>query len=243
MPPKPRTCQQCTNPLPEDSSKLRKYCSKRCREAFGRERISKHKASIEKSAKRSPVTPAMKQFRELMEDGDPFVRETLQEALRDVVTMAVADNLIGAGEILTGMLPKALAGIAVDLESKDWMIRSRAQAAVLKYAMEFRDKDAKDLDLGTIQVVHQVAIPGTPLGSATVDHVEAKVIEGEVIESYELEWPVCYRCHERKHPGTVRDTPAGTVCTSCMLADNYARGMGGPDSMLDLDPEFGRSGS
>jgi hypothetical protein len=191
----------------------------------------------------SPITPAMREFRDLLENGDPFVRETLQEAVRDVVTVAVTDNLIGAGEILTGMLPKVLAGIAVDLESEDWMIRSRAQAAVLKYAMEFRDKDTKDLDMGTINVIHQVAIPGTPLGRATVGEIEARVEHDQVIESYEEDWPICRKCKERKHPDTMRDGGEGKqpVCSSCQIATLYARGSGAPDSMhsTNRDPEFG----
>lgn len=176
-----------------------------------------------------------------MEDPDPFIRDIMQEALRDVVTSAVTDNLIGAGEILTGMLPKVLAGIAVDLESKDWMIRSRAQAAVLKYAMEFKEKDTKDLDLGKITVTHQVAIPGTPIGRATVGEIEAltEAAEGELVEAYEKDYPTCWKCNERKHPDAVRWKNGKPVCMSCNLAEGYARGSD-PTFLHDpRDPEFG----
>ena len=159
----------------------------------------------------------------LVNEQDPFVRETLQQAIRDVVTEAVSDNLVGAGEILTGLLPKTLAGLAIDLDSEDWMIRSRAQQAVLKYAMEFRNKESKDVDLGTIQVVHNVALPGTPLGRATAGEIEVLESKNDtVIEHFERDWPTCAKCGDRKHPDTMYDEPSGDQwCSSCHLSAAY----------------------
>jgi hypothetical protein len=183
----------------------------------------------------------MRRFRDLLEIEDDYVREILQQAIRDTVTEAIKDNLIGAGEILTGMLPKVLAGLMADLESKDWMIRSRAQAAVLKYAMEFKDKEGKDGDLGVIRVVHNVALPDTPLGTATAGEVEAIEAgqEAEAIEAFEADWPKCSRCQERKHPDTMHLSEHGNYCSSCRLTQAYTSGRVHPAGMLERDPEFG----
>lgn len=161
----------------------------------------------------------MREFRSLMDEKDPFIREALQQAIRDSVTEVVADNLVGAGEILTGLLPKTLAGLAVDLDSSDWMIRSRAQQMVMKYAMEFKKTDAKDGDLGQITVTHNVAIPGTPLGRATAGEIETLEAKEHdtIIEYFERDWPQCLKCLDRKHPDAMTEVDGELWCSSCRL--------------------------
>lgn len=241
--PKTRFCRTCEEPLPEDASSARKFCNDRCRVRYHKEK----KALGRKGGLSAHVTPAIKNFRELVkytdiEDPKVFVREILQDAIRENITQAVNDNLLGAGEALTGMLPSVLAGLQRDLESKDWMIRSRAQAAVLKYAFEFRDKNGKDEDLGTINVIHNMAVPNTPLGEAIV--TEYEVIEEEQkqlgVEAFEKDWPKCRICHERKHPDAMR---TDNMCSSCRLAYNYRSGTRQSDPMTiysasSPDPEF-----
>ena len=220
-----------------------KYCSADCRKAAGRHRQRQQRLG----GKKSSLTPALKNFRKLaqyadIEDPAVFVREVMQDAIREQVTQHVQDNLLGAGEALTGMLPKVLAGLAVDLESKDFVIRQRAQAAVMKYAFEFRDRAGKDQDLGTIQVVHNVALPNTPLGQT----IEAEIIEAVEereqmqIEGFEEGWPKCSMCHEVKHPDAIKSYNAAPMCSSCVLATNYRRNRHDPAGYLDRDPEFGK---
>lgn len=219
-------CNVCEKPLPDNAPPNKIYCSRAC--ASKRYNLRKKAKKMAERKRHAPnkavaLTPAMREFRMLIDEQDPFVRETLQQAIRDVVTEAVADNLVGAGEIITGLLPKTLAGLAVDLDSADWMIRSRAQQAVLKYSMEFRNKEAKDVDLGTIQVVHNVALPGTPLGRATAGEIEVlEAADDTVIEHFERDWPTCGKCHDRKHPDTMYDQPSGDQwCSSCHLSAAY----------------------
>jgi hypothetical protein len=164
----------------------------------------------------------MREFRELMEKDDDYIREILQDVVRDNVSQVVKDNIVGAAEVITGLLPKALAGVATDLASKDWTIRKAARDAVLKYAMMFKDKDGDEDDLGTIQVVHRVDLPDTTFGHKVAEEIEAA--EGEVtddsVEAYEAAWPVCVHCKERKHPDAMRyRTKQGiAVCSSCYLS-------------------------
>lgn len=183
------------------------------------------------------MSPAMQEFRELMKAEDSFVRAIMAEVLREQVTEAVRDNVLGAGEILTGMLPQVLAGLMSDLQSKDWVIRSRAQAAVLKYAMVFKDKEGVDEDLGTINVVHKVALPNTPLGYATEKAIE--VIEAGH-EEFEADWPQCSKCEERKHPDAIKKNGNSLYCSTCLLTMNYKRTTSSdPGGFLKNDPEFG----
>jgi len=219
---KVRKCAICEKPLGDLAPPNKVYCSKQCAQKAFYSRKRQKRIQSQKKVKYTTITPAMREFRALMDEQDPFVRETLQQAIRDCVTEAVSDNIVGAGEIITGLLPKTLAGLAVDLDSSDWMIRSRAQSTVMKYAMEFKDKETKDVDLGTINVVHNVALPGTPLGRATAGEIETLEAEGDtIVEHFERDWPTCAKCNDRKHPDTMYDMEGDTWCSSCFLASTY----------------------
>ena len=218
---KERQCVVCEEAIHWSDPPNKIYCSRACASKRYYQRKRAKKMGERKKDKWTHLTPAMREFRSLINEQDPFVRETLQQAIRDVVTEAVGDNLTGAGEIITGLLPKTLAGIAVDLDSSDWMIRSRAQQMVMKYAMEFKDKDKSDTDLGNITVVHSVALPGTPLGRATAGEIQTIEAESHdsVIEYFERDWPVCVSCGDRKHPDAMYDAEdIGLRCSSCHLS-------------------------
>lgn len=206
-------CRFCGEEVEGTSRK--KFCDTKCRVAFARKMKEARKAGA-----LAKIEPAhVKQMRVLAFDGmDDDVREILRESVREQVSQHVKDNVLGAAEMMTGMLPKALAGIAKDLESKEWMTRSRAQALVLKYAMSFADKDGDGKELGSITVLHQVPIPDTTLGRRV-----AEEIEGEVVEEFEVDWPTCSVCHERKPPETMHDRSKGAnrerimVCQTCAM--------------------------
>ena len=240
-----RHCRQCEAVLPDEKSLSAKFCSTACRSANYRDKTRAKRLL----GKKDKITPAMQNFRALakyadIEDPKAFMREVLQETIRENVTQHVEDNLLGAGEALTALLPKVMAGLALDLESKDWMIRSRAQAAVLKYSFEFKNKQGKDQDLGTIQVVHNVALPNTPLGET----IEAEIVEQEAgrlqiqAEGFEKDWPACADCGERKHPDAMRWAGRQHVCSSCTMARNY-KTKTDVTGMLERDPEFGKFSS
>lgn len=248
-----RYCEECGKSLGDTVHKNRKYCSKICRDAASRNNLRKERIAKERQTNKPVVSKAIKDLRKLAKysgEEDPAVifRETLTEVVRENATQYVQDNLLGAGEALTNLLPKVMAGLAMDLDSKDDFVRTRAQAAVLKYAMEFKDTKKKDEDLGVIQVVHNVALPNTPLGH----RIEEEIIElderaiTEQSETFEHDWPRCHSCGERKHPDAVhRDGTSGDgetpkfLCSSCSIKKSLRQGRD-PSAMFTRDPEFGR---
>lgn len=179
------------------------------------------------------------------------VREVLRQEIREQISQHVKDNVLGAAEVMTQMLPEAMAAMKQDLESEDWMARSRAYALVMKYAMQFAEADPKDQGNQNIVVVSGVPTPDTPLGHAVVEHYEelprasASVEAGEEVEEFEKEWPKCHYCKQRKPPlngtweshGANRNHPRW-VCTSCNVAKHYKRGQGAPDKITE-DSLFG----
>lgn len=164
------------------------------------------------------------------------VREVMRDEIRKTVTQAVKDNVLGAAEVMTHLLPSVLAGLAQDVQSEDWMVRSRAQAIVLKYAMPFGEEKVEKDDLRIINVIHNVPIPDSPLG---------EVVEGELlalpdgVERFEADWPACAICHERKHPDTGAWQSNGTngtekwVCRACEVRKSIKRGNTTVDGFLD----------
>lgn len=233
-----RKCITCGDPLPDGVTAARKYCSDKCRATAGRRKKRAREIAVE-----NRETPAMREFRELLDatgvktDVQDYIREALQNTVRETVTEVVGDNILGAAEIITGMLPSVLAGLMRDLESKDWMIRSRAQAAVLKYAFQFKDKENDKEDLGKINVVHSVALPNTPLGIAVSDEAARRDLAAhdEVVEAFEKDWPVCQQCKERKPPGTLRNISDMQVCSSCALTRTikYSKTVDAPGSIFE----------
>jgi hypothetical protein len=201
------------------------------------------------------ISDAKKQMRALaFENLQDEVREVLREEIRETINQHVKDNVLGAAEVMTHMLPEAMAAVKQDLESEDWMARSRAYALVMKYAMAFGQADAKEDKPTNIVVVSGVPTPDTPLGHAVVEQYEQlpnasasyddETVEGEVVEDFERGWPKCHYCHQRKHPANMTAESHGAgkgernVCTSCSVARHYKRGEGAPDRLVE-DPLFG----
>lgn len=182
------------------------------------------------------------------------VRQVLREEIREQIGQHVKDNVLGAAEVMTHMLPEAMAAVKQDLECEDWMARSRAYALVLKYAMAFSEADAKDDKPQNIVVVSGVPTPDTPLGHAFVQQYEnlpqasasyddEEEIEGEIVEDFERDWPRCHYCHQRKPEPNMNYESHGEgkrrwICTSCSVAKHYKRGEGAPDRLAD-DKLFG----
>lgn len=213
-----RECVWCKGPMPTSADGERRTCSTECGKAFAANK-GRRKIDSTEIAAAKVMTPAMREFRELMEKDDDYVRELLQEVVRDSVTQVVQDNVVGAAEVITSLLPEALASVAKDLKSKDWNIRKTARSEVLKYAMLFKDKDGSDDDLGTIQVVHQVSLPDTPIGHRVAEELEVDDHDDSV-EAFEQGWPVCIHCGERKHPDAMRykGSHGTATCSSCFLS-------------------------
>lgn len=220
-----RACRYCDGPIPKAFPDDRKSCSDECaKELIAHKGRAPSESAVVQSAR--TITPAMREFKALIDDDKDFVREVLTETIRDEVTQAVRDNLVGAAETLTMMLPKAMADLHKDLGSKDWTIRKAARDAVLKYAMVFKDKDGSENDLGTIQVMHKVDVPDTQFGRKVGEALEdfAEQDQLDYVEGFEKGWPTCNRCKERKHPDAmvyndIEDDRIRTLCSSCNVAE------------------------
>lgn len=244
-------CLACGTPLPDERRSTRKYCDEKCKAKFQR------LVALEKNPDGSvpTISDARKQMRALaFENLNDEVRQVLREEIREQINQHVKDNVLGAAEVMTHMLPQAMAAVKQDLESEDWMARSRAYALVMKYAMQFSEADAKDDKPTNIVVVSGVPTPDTPLGHAYVEEYEQlpkasasysddDVAEGEVVEDFERGWPKCHYCHQRKPEAnmTVESHGQGktrNVCTSCSVARHYKRGEGAPDKITE-DKLFG----
>ena len=203
------------------------------------------------SGKALTIEEARKKMKDLAFDnlGDE-VRQVLREEIREQISQHVKDNVLGAAEVMTHMLPEAMAAIKQDLECEDWMARSRAYALVMKYAMSFAEADPKDQASQNIVVVSGVPTPDTPLGHAFVEEYEvlpqasaSYTDEEEGLEDFERGWPKCHYCHARKPEAnmTVESHGQGktrNVCTSCSVARHYKRGEGAPDKITE-DKLFG----
>lgn len=242
------TCLACGEPLPEPRRTTRKYCDANCRARFQRSVALEKKATGEGLS----IQEARNKMKNLaFENLDDEVRQVLREEIRETISQHVKDNVLGAAEVMTHMLPEAMAAIKQDLECEDWMARSRAYALVMKYAMAFAESDPKEQGGQNIVVVSGVPTPDTPLGHAFVEEYEelprasaSTDEDDEALEDFERDWPKCHYCHARKPPAnmTVESHGAGdktrNVCTSCSVARHYKRGEGAPDKITE-DKLFG----
>lgn len=242
----PRRCRFCGNQLPSSAHHNVRYCNDSCRKKFARDVNKLAKAGIDgvpgpKNTSQA-VTPAVKAARALAFEGmEDEIRDTLRAEVRAQVTQHLKDNILGAVEALTALLPEVLVKLGEDVQHGDWMRSSRAQALILKYAMNFKDVEASDADARTINIFHGVPIPDTALGERMREIVErdealldapkqisAQLIdpdapEDEVIdlprEAYELFYPECKVCGDVKPPETFAliddEDPGIGLCRSC----------------------------
>ena len=226
----PRTttyCLNCGEKLPEDSRASRKYCDDHCRKESHRLAGGKGKITEQREIARKLA------FENIQDE----VREVLRQEIREQITQHVHDNVLGAAESMTHLLPEAMAALKQDLESEDWMARSRAYALVMKYAMSFKDTEPKDGGNQNIVVVSGVPTPDTPFGHAVVEHYEElprasegipaeEYEEASGVEDFEKDWPKCYSCKAHKHPSNMRkhDDRGRYICTSCSITREYKRG-------------------
>lgn len=214
-----RKCVHCGKQLPADATNARRFCDPNCRNA-SRRRVKKALAT------HGSQTPEHVQEMIQLAFGaktDDVIREIFREEIRENITQAVKDNVLGAAEVMTHMLPKALHGLKEDLESEDWIVRSRAQALLFKYAMAFASKEDDKPDLGRLTVVHEVNTPDTPLQQKMkeLEEQSQEIIDDPTLEDFERDWPICNYCDERKHPDAVyvyssgANLPPRTICKSC----------------------------
>ena len=228
----PGECVVCGNYFQQSKRGRRKlYCSNKCKELAASEGLETPRIQNIKEQRKKMKELA---FANMQDE----VREIMRQEIRETIGQHVKDNVLGAAEVMTEMLPTALAAIKQDLESEDWMARSRAYALLMKYVMTFKDQDPEAAGNQNIVVVSGVPTPDTPLGHAVVEQFD-QLQSG--VEEFEQDWPQCSVCHQRKPEGNMRDSGSGSiVCTSCTITRSYKSGKGGaPDTLINRDPLFG----
>ena len=152
------------------------------------------------------------------------VREVLRDEIRKDIQQFVRDNVQGAAEAMTLLLPKAIAGLAVDLEDPDPVFRQRATNLVLKYTMDLGDKGEDGDDARIINIIHGIPVPETTLGDRVAETIDVAV--SEVVDTEG--WERCKRCGEEKHPDAGNHYKDGFTCRACIVkqklfqpGDNY----------------------
>jgi len=229
----PGECVVCGTYFQQSKRGRRKlYCSNKCKELAASEGLETPRIQNIKEQRKKMKELA---FANMQDD----VREIMRQEIRETIGQHVKDNVLGAAEVMTEMLPTALAAIKQDLESEDWMARSRAYALLMKYVMTFKDQDPEAAGNQNIVVVSGVPTPDTPLGHAVVEQFD-QLQEG--VEEFEQDWPKCSVCHQRKPESNMRQYggPDRIICTSCSITQSYKSGKhGAPDTLIERDPLFG----
>lgn len=253
-------CRACGTALPEDSDRRRKYCDDACRKRFERqvkkeaEELAEYGYDDQKLLLARPgengfgsrITETTRLMRRMaIERLDDEVRTEMRQQISETITPIVRDKIYGAANAMAELLPIALAGIAIDLESDDWMIRGRARDALLKYVMPFAKLEAQRAGDGKFIMEHTlVPYDGTGGTPAPVEMVEkVKQLAAEEAGESDLRevddaWPTCDRCERQLppgagrfldtagHPGAYPDTPAPErkwVCRTCLAIQNLDR--------------------
>lgn len=235
-------CRNCGKPLPEDSDPRRKYCpGTRCRQAFN------EKLQSEKRTMRSRVT---KVARDSHNKSDPDIqemksraldvledeiRDTMREVIKEEITPVIRQKAQGAVLVMLDMLPKAMARLAEDLDSKDAVARRNAVAIAMKYTMPTVQENTKIETDRTYSVYHWIPAPGdTEVGRAVSEELNYNAQEN--YEAFEADWPICFRCDTRTHPDNVvyphgRDREP--YCTSCNIRARLESGDRTTDEFLN----------
>lgn len=243
----PRRCRNCSKIFDNTVPRRRKYCDDECRDKYLKAIKLANKADIDAIPSHNAVTPYVKAMRKLaFENLEDDVREVLREETRKQVSLHLKDNILGATEALTALLPAVLAGLATDVDHEDWMRRSRAQALVMKYAFAHKDDPAQTEDRMNINIFHGVPIPDSPFGDRMIER-QQDIIEGELEERtimatsldpnadpnevielprevFEEFWPVCRSCREHKHPETFAKLSEDQTRGQCRTCE-YAQGV------------------
>lgn len=232
-------CQNstCTNSI-EHKPTGTKYCSDRCRKE-----VSRRKLRGERLDKRK--TPIAKDYRAARDLAASRVEDEVREVLRDEIRAGVTDtvraNVLGAAQTLTGLLADAVGVLASDLNHKDGMIRRNAAKILLQYGMPFANADATKMDSGNITIVHNIALPDTTFGKRVGEVIEGEYekVSGGLLhpelpydaetnpEVYEVNYPICVTCRERKHPDMIVDGIGR--CASCEARRSVQQQLGKPD--------------
>lgn len=204
-------CVQCGKEIVKKPGpgRPKKFCNDHCRD--------KYKRSITgvKEAGALPPDDHVKKY--LISAADPLVvddavRDTVSAIVRESMHEAVKDKVLAAAEMMTDMLPLALAQCFKDLQSESWIERKTAYTSLMKYGFVFAPKETEEKqDLSTINVI----LGGSVDPAIKVDQ-PAAIEDG--VESWEADWPECVKCGRHTHPDNFTEDEK---CMTCAARDQY----------------------
>lgn len=163
------------------------------------------------------------------------IRDTMREVIKEEITPVIREKAQGAVLVMLDMLPKAMARLAEDLDSRDAVARRNAVAITMKYTMPTVQENTKVEEDRTHTVYHWIPAPeDTPVGQA-MNRELAYDVEANY-EEFEENWPICFRCNTRTHPDNVVH-PHGMdrepYCTSCNIRYRLENGDSNTDEFLN----------
>ena len=197
-------CRACRTPLPADALVTRRYCDPACRAKFHRMKKDKRARDPLGIVRTGDEDPEIFTIAKMMaiENLDDEIRTVIRDEVRKSITKSVQDKMLGATEIMAEMLPIALARLAQDMGSKDWVRSHRAQGLFFKYMSQNvvtanpEEEQSRTINLivnqdpNTALSVHNV--PATPLGQEFITASTELTPEikydgdGNVVEGFEL---------------------------------------------------------
>lgn len=146
------------------------------------------------------------------------LRPIISDILRENITQHVKDSYLGYLEIVANLLPKAIAVLNRDLESRDPLEATRAAMFIAKLMGQVKDLGASDMQSPpTLTVVTNVEVPNTKFGQTFVTETEKLQ---HMVDDDSVEMGECYRCHEYKptEAMNVHDSSGDKkryICKSC----------------------------
>ena len=225
------TCRNCDAPLPENSDPRRKYCAgTRCRQQFNERRKAETKSRTMRARNfHGTADPEVREMvsraTDVLEDE---IRDTMREVIKEEITPMIREKAQGAVVVMLDLLPKALARLAEDLESKDAVARRTAMAIAFKYTMPTVQENTKVQTDRSHTVYTYMQVDDTTVGKKVQEELAYNAREN--YEDFEADYPVCQRCDQRTHPDNMTGDSNGlSVCNSCNIR---LRIEGGNRSML-----------
>ncbi len=154
------------------------------------------------------------------------IRDTMREVIKEEITPMVREKAQGAVIVMLDMLPKAMARLAEDLDSRDAVARRNAVAITMKYAMPTVQENTKVETDRSHNVYHWIPSPEDTVVGHQMNTELAYDVEGNY-EDFEEDWKICFRCNTRVHPDN-EVYPHGrdreVFCTSCNIRGRLESG-------------------
>lgn len=229
------TCRNCGEDLPENSDPRRKYCAgTRCRQQFneklGKERKTRSMRALNSHGFQDPeIKEMVTRATDVIEDE---IRDTIRDVIREEVTPMIREKAQGAVVVMLDMLPKAMARLSEDLDSKDAVARRSAVAIAMKYTMPTVQEHTKIQVDRSHTVYHFIPAQDTTMGRKVNEELAYDALDN--FEDYEADWPICKRCEQRTHPENITTGPTGMpMCTSCNMRHRIESGDRPVDGFLN----------